>query len=206
MKPYSKDLTGNRFGKLTVIRYVGKHPNNKHRSMWECICDCGNTYVTSVNSLNANHAKSCGCVGKITFRHNGRHKMSGTKEQNTYYGMMARCYNPKDKRYNNYGGRGIRVCDRWLNSIDDFFLDVGLAPSPKHTLDRWPNKNGDYAPDNFRWATQKEQQNNRTNNHIIEYNGLSLTLTQWTERTGISRGTMRYRLRAGWQIERLLKK
>lgn len=196
-----KDISGKKFGKLTAVKYVSKNSHNQ--SLWEFKCDCGKLIVYRGSDVVSGHINTCGC-SRVGCQNAKRHGMSGTKEQQTYYAMMNRCYNLNNKRYHNYGGRGVKVCERWLNSIDDFLLDVGLAPSPKHTLDRYPNKYGNYEPGNFRWATMKEQQNNRTNNHIIEYNGLSLTLAQWREKIGISKSTMWGRLKAGWPVERLL--
>lgn len=119
-------------------------------------------------------------------------------EYKVWASMKNRCYNPKDRRsWLPYGGRGITICERWRNSFAAFLADMGRRPSPQHQLDRIDN-DGPYCPENCRWATRKEQANNRRNNHFITHDGVTLTLTQWAERTGIPYGTLKARLKAGW--------
>jgi hypothetical protein len=203
MKPYSKDLTGKKFGKLTAVKYVGKlHITH---SLREFKCDCGKTVVYRGSDVAQGHTTTCGC-SRVGCQNARRHGMSNSKEQDLYYNMIGRCHNPEHKNYPNYGAKGVSVCERWRNSIDDFFLDVGKAPSPKHSIDRGPNKYGNYEPGNFRWATMKEQQNNRTNNHIIEYNGLKMTMMQWSEYLGIPYKTISTRIGSGYSVELSLSK
>jgi hypothetical protein len=117
--------------------------------------------------------------------------------------MKARCYIPTSKDYPNYGGRGIRVCDRWLHDFEVFYADMGPAPSPRHSLDRYPDTNGDYCPENCRWATNIEQQRNKTSNLVIEHEGRSMTLAEWAELLGIHYHTLYNRIRnRGWPIAR----
>jgi len=114
--------------------------------------------------------------------------------------MKGRCYRPKHKWYHRYGGRGIKVCDRWLNSPENFVADMGKRPSPAHKLERKDN-DGDYCPENCVWATQEHQNNNRGEyNRILEFNGETLTLSQWARRVGLRTGTISERLRHGWTI------
>jgi hypothetical protein len=115
--------------------------------------------------------------------------------------MIKRCTNPNFKRYQDYGGRGIKVCDRWMD-FANFYADMGDAP-PGMSIDRIDN-DGDYTPENCRWATTKQQCNNKRNNRILTLNGVSLTATQWCERIGLSQQTLASRLRAGWPVERAL--
>jgi hypothetical protein len=115
--------------------------------------------------------------------------------------MVSRCTSKGHHAYPNYGGRGIIVCARWLKSFERFWEDVGNRPSPKHSLDRFPDNNGDYEPGNVRWATVKEQRNNSRQNRVLEYGGVQLTLSQWSERTGIESSTVSARIRAGWTVE-----
>ena len=149
------DLTGKKFGRLTVIgRAHGKH--------WSAICDCGGTAVSSGQSLREGKTKSCGCLGKEQLAE-GRTKHSGSKrpEYKLWSGIIQRCTNPNNKHYRNYGGRGISVCDRWKD-FANFFSDIGARPSKELTIDR-TNNDGNYEPGNVRWATRKQQQNNRRN-------------------------------------------
>lgn len=118
--------------------------------------------------------------------------------------MLSRCYNPNRDNYQHYGGRGITVCDEWRNSFAAFFAHVGLKPTPKHSIDRFPNKNGNYEPGNVRWANQSEQCRNQRDNRIITANGESITLAEWAERTGISKDAIRVRLGLGWTPERAI--
>lgn len=127
---------------------------------------------------------------------------SRTSEYAIWLSMKARCYNPLSKPYNNYGGRGITVCERWRESFQNFMEDMGPRP-PGMTIERLDN-NGIYAPSNCKWATRKEQGVNKRNNRLIEYHGRRLTLSQWASETNISRQTLYRRLLAGWSVEESL--
>jgi hypothetical protein len=159
------DLTNKRFTRLVVIRRVknrGKHP------YWLAKCDCGNSTTARGNHLRAGDVQSCGCIaverGKtLSIRYpRDSHKGTGTPEYTAWNGMKNRCYRRKTWNYPRYGGRGIRVCKRWLgaNGFVNFLADMGYRPSPAHSLDR-VNNDGNYEPSNCRWATPKEQANNR---------------------------------------------
>lgn len=117
--------------------------------------------------------------------------------------MVARCTNNRRKEWPRYGGRGVRVCERWLESFGAFLADVGLRPSTKHSLDRIDN-DGNYEPGNCRWATATAQHRNRRDNYRITYRGQTYTRDEWSERTGIHRDTLRGRLRRGWTVEAAL--
>jgi hypothetical protein len=119
--------------------------------------------------------------------------------------MKRRCLNPKDEKYPYYGGRGIKVCDRWILSFEDFLSDVGLAPSDNHSLDRYPNLNGHYEPGNVRWATGSEQQNNTRKNNNLTYQGETLSVSEWSKKLGIGRTTINWRINKGLSIEEILK-
>lgn len=192
------DLTGKRFNRLVVLGY--SHTDKK-TAYWTCKCDCGKTATVRGKALKDNNTKSCGCLkneGPIHFKHGH----SGTPTYDSWYAMIRRCTNPNDQAHPYYGGRGITVCDKWL-TIDGFIEDMGERPYGK-TLDRIDN-NGNYELENCRWATKKEQGNNRRSNKLITYSGITLTLSQWAERVGISSQALHSRMFVcDWPIEKAL--
>jgi hypothetical protein len=161
---------GGRYGKLIIIEEVDniKVGKRTHRLI-KCKCDCGNEKIVRLTNLTSNNSKSCGCLqNKIPpIERHYTHYMSDTIEYNSWKAMKRRCYDLKHRSYKDYGGRGIIVCDRWLEpdgkGCINFITDLGLRPSNKHTLDRI-NVNGIYEPSNCRWATHKEQSNNKRYN------------------------------------------
>jgi hypothetical protein len=186
-------LTGQRFGRLTVVGYVG---NNNANSQWLCKCDCGKstTLATSALLRKDKPQKSCGC-GMVQRKHG----MSGTPEHHAWRSMYQRCNNPNNPQYSLYGGRGISVCPRWRESFENFLADMGPRPGDNYSVDRIDNNKG-YSPDNCRWANDLEQSNNTRHNRRITYNGKTHTLTEWSRITGISKSGLRWRLANGWAI------
>lgn len=125
-------------------------------------------------------------------------------EYSSYRAMIQRCYNPNNIRYKNYGAKGISVCPKWKGSFKNFLADVGPKPSPKHSIDRYPNRNGNYEPGNVRWATRKEQDRNLGRNKPITFNGRTMLLCDWAESIGMSDDTLRGRLMRGWSFEKAI--
>lgn len=160
------DLVGRRFERLTVIAYdETRKTTGKTASYWICRCDCGNEIVTRGSALTTNNTKSCGCLIRETMsrigKTNGTHRLSRTLEYQSWRAMNQRCYEPTNNRFKYYGKLGVTVCDRWRNSFEDFLADMGHRPTPKHSIDRYPDNTGHYEPTNCRWATPTEQRHNR---------------------------------------------
>ncbi len=199
-----RDLTGQRFGRLVVKCLAGR--DKYGGALWMCICDCGNITTPYGSSLTTGDTRSCGCLSRELTAKRGHssatHGMSNSKVWKAWKMMRQRCANPNNKNYSDYGGRGIKVCDRW-NSFDAFLADMGEPPTPDHTLDRI-NTNGDYEPGNCRWSTMKEQCNNRRSNRVIVYLGESKTMTEWAEKFGMRDNVLLKRLKSGWSIAKAL--
>lgn len=194
------DLTGQRFGRLLVLEQAGV---NKHRSaLWFCRCDCGAEKIIAAHSLRVCGTKSCGCIQKEIARKTfTKHGMSETPTYTTWEGMVQRCTNPKSPTYEYYGGRGIKVCERW-RAFENFLVDMGDKPRKK-SIDRI-DPNGNYEPSNCRWATRYDQARNRCNTHLYELNGQRKILTDWAAEFGINQFTVAGRLRRGWDFHRAL--
>lgn len=186
------------FGKWTVIEAYpkGEKGNRNPRSL--CKCECGLEKLVIRNSLKNGSNSMCRICSNKT------HDMTKTKVYTTWVDMKRRCFNKKTSRYHDYGGRGITVCDRWKHSFENFFEDMGERPEGL-TLDRKDNDKN-YYKDNCRWATQKEQANNRSSNRLIDYNNQTKNLKQWSEYLGINYGTLKSRLNRGWSVERAFTK
>lgn len=190
----SIDLTGKRFGRLIVLQKSATLLYGKQVA-WNCSCDCGNEKIAITSSLKSGGTKSCGCLGRETKPPiRIKHGMSGYSGIKTWEGMMRRCFNPKDKDYCYYGGRGITVCDRWRD-VRNFAADMGEKPSGC-SLDRI-DYNKDYCPENCRWATAFQQAANKRSNLLIEHEGRVLHLTEWCRRLNMKVSTVKNRLNAG---------
>lgn len=201
MRMKIRDLTGQKFGRLTAIRQVGPDPTGKqHQARWLFACDCGTEIERFGFYVVHKGQKSCGCYQKD---HPARqtHGMTATPVYRAWQNMHKRCSDPNNKRYEHYGGRGIRVCERW-GSFENFFVDMGLPPHGL-TLDRRDN-DGPYCLENCRWATGKEQVRNRSVSLNYEYLGETKSLLEWGEQFGLPYKTLHARYaRLGWRGEKL---
>lgn len=188
------NMIGIRSGKLTSVKIANKKTK---QFFWECICDCGNKIVVSGNNIRSGKTQSCGCILKTR---NGESKSSSYR---SWKAMIERCYNPNNNKYSLYGARGIKVCDSWLDSFNNFLDDMGARPL-NCTLDRI-DTNNNYEKDNCRWATQKQQAINRRNNYLITAFNETLPLICWAEKTGINWSTIRQRIKRNkWTPEQAL--
>lgn len=197
--PRFRNITGETFGRLVVLGYAGKQ-GQKH--LWWCHCLCGKTSRCARSNLISGNTTSCGCNKHRTIHGHAANKRK-SPEYAAWEAMKDRCYNKSRRSYYLYGGRGIRVCERWTHSFEAFLADMGFRPSPKHTLDRFPDQNGNYEPGNCRWATREQQTRNQRNTHYITYQNETLCMTDWAQRLGIHPATLSNRLnRSGWSVER----
>lgn len=198
-----KDLTGRKFGRLTVIRRSGTAPNRN--VIWECVCEAdGNTVHVRSSSLLRGITKSCGCLSKEKARERmkvfaRKHGYEGTPTYRSWDSMKRRCTDPNSTSYKRYGAKGVTVCDRW-SDFANFLADMGERPKG-HTLDRYPNRNGNYEPGNCRWATPRQQSWNRGSTVMITFRGKEQPRSVWAKEVGVPDGTVADRLEKGWSVE-----
>ena len=199
-----KDLTGQKFKYLTVIEETEKDKNG--RTMWLCKCKCGNYHKACTKYLLNGQTTSCGCRRKQiladTTKKNTTHGLSNSEIYHRWSGMKSRCYNPNDNEYQNYGGRGIAICEEWKDFINFYNWAINNGYSENLTIDRI-NVNGNYEPDNCRWTDYKIQGNNTRRNHYLTYDGTTKTMSQWADILGMSYYTLRARINQyHWSVER----
>jgi len=189
------DLVGLRFSHLIVIEYAGFRG-------WKCLCDCGKFVLSPNAGLLKGRAKSCGCARGEKHK---KHGLCLTSEYKSWTGMIGRCYNAKSPNYSDYGARGIRVSPVWRHDFEKFLSDVGHRPSPKHSIDRYPDNNGDYKPGNVRWATSTQQNRNKRSNTNHTYNGITMTAHEWAKSLGLAKSdAIAWRLKNGWTLQEAL--
>lgn len=199
-----KNLNGLKFSRLTVLGFAGYAftPKGQKYTRWHCICDCGKGRVVRTTDLTSGRSASCGCRRREQIITHG-HTVGGSSTTfTTWIGMIQRTTNPNNPRFADYGGRGIIVDPTWLK-FEAFLADMGESPSKLHSLDRIDN-DGNYEPGNCRWATITEQNRNARSNRILEYKGERLCMAEWSEKLGFKESVIRYRLNAGWTVDRAL--
>lgn len=194
MAAHPIDMTGKKYGNSIAIRHVGKCSGRQYT--WLFACDCGKEFVAvgcEVRRGSINECPSCAAQRKLNSV--TTHGKTNSPEYAIWTAMKSRCHNQNTIHYADYGGRGIKVCDRWKNSFENFFFDMGCKPDGM-TIDRI-NNDGDYDPKNCKWASRLDQSNNKRNNRIITINGESMTLSQWSKKCKVGESTIRKRLSYG---------
>lgn len=199
-----EDLSNRRFGRLVATKFIKRSSGGQ--SIWECVCDCGNVIQTSAGYLKSGHTTSCGCYCKERTKEAlTKHGKTGSRLHNIWFCIKSRCYNDNNDAYHNYGGRGIKMCDEWKDNFSAFY-DWAISNGYRENLsiDRI-NVDGDYTPDNCRWATDKEQCSNTRRTHFITFDGKTMCLHDWESYLGFSRGTISARInKLNWTIEKAL--
>lgn len=213
--PKIQDLTGKIFGRLEVLAFdsIRKDKQGKSMSYWvcKCLCESGNIKIACGASLKNGGLKSCGCLHKESLDRNlaaflkrsTTHGLSKTPEFYIWSSMKERCNNPKNKSFPQYGAVGIKVCDRWLHSFENFIRDVGKRPSSFHSLDRYPNMAGNYEPNNVRWATRIEQNNNTKSNVFYEIDGIQIRGTDAPKHLNIGKTAFYRYIRRGFTAQQI---
>lgn len=193
------DITGQRFGRLTVIRQDGNSKNGS--AQWLCICDCGNVKTIRGCNLRFGQTQSCGCYQKEQAKRFGNvykptHGHSRERLYRVWKSMLHRCNSIHSSSYDNYGARGIKVCDEWKDyeTFKEWAINHGYAE--KLSIDRI-NVNGNYCPENCKFSSMKEQANNKRSNHFIEIDGVTKTIAQWAEYSGLPQSTIYQRVKVG---------
>ena len=202
------NLDGQKFGEWLVLSTEIKlHGKTKPRTASFCTCKCTCGIIKEICAYDLKRGKSKMCRSCATRKQNTNHKnntkhnKSYTVEYKTWSDMKRRCYNEKIKNFSDYGGRGIKVCDRWLESFENFYEDMGKRPSIEFSIDRI-DVNKDYSPENCRWADQKTQMRNRRNTKIVNYKGVEKPLAQFCEELNLELSTITNRIKIGWSVEK----
>jgi hypothetical protein len=189
-------------GRLTVLYELPR--GGRGQRAVRCKCSCGSVVDIALESIRKRRTFSCGCLQReLSSARVRTHGKSETSEYRIWVQMKDRCSNPKIRNYPKYGGRGITVCERWKDSFESFYSDMGPRPSLEHSIDRI-NNDGNYEPGNCRWSTRLEQARNRRNSFRVTYDGVTMSLQMWSEETGIHWKTMRHRLQRGWSTKAAL--
>ena len=205
MKPTRhKDITGQKFGRLTAIECVGR--DRQRMALWKCRCECGNYIVTRGTGLRYGSTKSCGCLRYERAKDAcTTHGLSGKRLYKIWLNMKSRCFNSNTPKFKNHGGRGITICKEWLSFKAFYGWAITSGYRDDLTLDRI-NNNGDYSPENCRWATYAEQALNSRNNHLLTHKGKTQPMTLWADEIGMKFSTLHARIADyGWTVEDALE-
>jgi hypothetical protein len=203
------DLTGKVYGRLTVISE--SHTESGSNRRWLCKCECGNETIVFGQNIKRGLTTSCGCYSKESHtKHGLSTKSLRTKndEYSSWQHMKDRCINSKSEGYKDYGAIGITICDRWLgeHGFENFFLDMGPKPNNEYTLDRFPDKKGNYGPDNCRWATEHEQKRNLIRNIWITHEGRTMVAADWAKEFNIPHWRIRHFTLQGLSFGQIIEK
>jgi len=193
-----KDETGKVFGKLTAMEYVPGAEMGDSKAYWRCRCECG--AITVVAGARLRNGKARSCSTRCGWTGHGMHQ---SPEYSSWEHMKARCYNKSNGSYRLYGKKGIEVCERWKDSFENFYADMGPKPSRKHSVGRIDGTKG-YSPENCRWETPTQQAGNTSRNVYLTYNGETKPIERWARELGIAPNTLRNRLKKGWDVEKAL--
>lgn len=190
--------------KINGITILARAPNKKGRTMYYCLCHCGNLFKTSQSHLYDGHTTSCGCIHKINasilFTTHGK---TGTRLRGIWNNMKTRCYNKHYYQYKDWGGRGVEICNEWLNDFQTFYeWAINNGYKENLSIDRI-DVNGNYEPNNCRWVDTKTQANNKRNNVKITYNGMTKTISEWADYLGVNRNAFSSRVKRKWDIDRV---
>lgn len=203
-----KDLLNQKFGKLTAKKFVGK--NKQYDALWLCDCDCGNEKIVSAGKLQSGHTQSCGCFQRErTKEAHTKHSLyynSEGKRSKLYHvwgSMKERCFNKNSKSYPDYGGRGVTICDEWLDYTNFHKWAIQNGYKEGLTIER-DNNNLNYQPSNCRWIPKSDQSKNRSSVRYLEWNGVTRSVTEWSELTGIPSNVINQRIRRSWDINKSL--
>lgn len=203
MPHFVENLVGRSFGRLTVVSRAANSKRGNAR--WNCHCSCGGESTVVAANLRSGAVSACGCVSvesRTIHGHSRRSKHS--TEYIIWSGMIKRCENENCQKFPIYGGRGIKVCARWREDFSAFLADMGPRPSAKHSIDRYPDNDGNYEPGNCRWATRRQQDTNMRRNLLVDFRGKRMTLVEAVELVGARYSLVHGRLRRGWSIDRAL--
>lgn len=187
------EIIGQKFGILTAVEVVGK---NRRGPLVKCACDCGGTKTVNAKDLRNGNNKSCGCIHRT-------HGLTGTRPYRAWQNMKKRCDNPTNKSFKNYGGRGIKYCDKW-ETFEGFWEDMQEGYADNLTLDRI-DVQGNYSKENCRWAGKLIQANNTTTNHLITYDGETMSQADFARKYGVDYELFRHRMKKGWSVEEAMK-